>query len=486
MIATQARLPLVPLVLGDVAPSLVRALGQEGIVCRAFRRGAMQGRFVLYDSRRTRRWDVGHGQVAIDVAPLADGCEEDPFAALDDEQSRAARWMLGSLSVEERVARVDKRGVRRRLMGGLRAMIEAAGGVWLRVAAFPYPYRSAFNFRIDHDAFDEADFGATLDALAGWEDATTHFVCAATHAGEREALARLDGLDVGSHGYWHHTYAGAAENAANIIRGIEALRGAGLEPVGFAAPHGRYVPGLAETLVALGVRYSSEFGLAYDELPFHLADGRLIQVPIHPVCLGICLEAAVKSRGNRAEAGALAATLTVEHFAQVARSKYAGGEPLMFYGHPDGRLGRHPQVLRRLLAVVDGFTGVWRTSMTSLAAWWQARSEVRLRVFEQDGGYEIVVDRRPAGYRLGVECLRGDAVGALAVDGAVTRFAIGGLALEHRATEELAGPVRVDRAGGVREALARVLDWERVTPIDQIDVTHWRGWAKRMLRRLKC
>ena len=53
----------------------------------------------------------------------------------------------------------------------LREQVERAGGIWLRVAAYPYPYRSAFNFRFDHDEYDPHDFDATLTAIAGYESA---------------------------------------------------------------------------------------------------------------------------------------------------------------------------------------------------------------------------------------------------------------------------------------------------------------------------
>ncbi len=80
----------------------------------------------------------------------------------------------------------------------------------------------------------------------------------------------LRGFDVGSHGYRHHTYHFAKDNLANVRRGIGVLRQAGLEPSGYAAPHGRFNRGLLAGLEELGVTHSSEFALAYDELPLHL------------------------------------------------------------------------------------------------------------------------------------------------------------------------------------------------------------------------
>src|SRR3990172_7680133 len=118
-------------------------------------------------------------------------------------------------------------------------MIEAAGGVWLCVSPYPFPYRSAFNFRFDHDEYDARDFAAVMRAIRGYETWTSHFVNAAGHKSAGSAWDALRGLDVGSHGYWHHTYRTIEDNARNILRGIEAIRRMGIEPRGFAAPHGR-------------------------------------------------------------------------------------------------------------------------------------------------------------------------------------------------------------------------------------------------------
>ena len=38
------------------------------------------------------------------------------------------------------------------------------------------------------------------------------------------------------------------------------------------------------------------------------------------------------------------------------------GEPVFLYGHPTGRLGRYPEVLRAVFETVDGFGAVWKTT----------------------------------------------------------------------------------------------------------------------------
>ena len=50
---------------------------------------------------------------------------------------------------------------------------------------------------------------------------------------------------------------------------------------------------------------------------------------------------------------------------------------------------------------------------------------------------------------------------------------------------------RTSHAGAARSAhrpalaIAALLDWEKVTPVDEIGTHHWRGWVKRTLRRIR-
>ncbi len=368
-------LPLLPLVLDEVPPGLHVALAQEGLPTAHRRASPQAGRFVLFDSRRGQIEPPLAGQTPLDIHQLRVGFPNDPFAALIDEGSARFQWRIGPVAVSEEIARVDKRALRRRLMSGLRRMIEAVGGVWLKLAAWPFPYRSAFNFRLDHDEFDQDDFDAVLEALNGHEAAVSHYVCASTHAHEQAALLRLRGSDVGSHGYWHHTYYDPQDNLKNIRRGIEVLQQAGLEPSGYVAPHGRFNRGLAWALESLGISHSSEFALAYDDLPFFPPEGSVLQIPVHPICLGIFLEAVgqVSNLSRQVEnLSHKAADAAAAHLGQMIETKYHAGEPIFLYGHPDGRLGRYPHVLRTTLQTAAGYSGLWRTDRTTLAHWWRS------------------------------------------------------------------------------------------------------------------
>jgi peptidoglycan/xylan/chitin deacetylase (PgdA/CDA1 family) len=490
----EVQLPLLPLVLDDVPLGLRLALAQEGIPCQDRAVGMPEGRFVLYDSRRGPcRWKAP-GQVVIDVERLRAAWPADPFAALTSTRARRQQWEFGGLQFTEVIATVDKRVLREQLMEQLRAEIELADGVWLRVAAYPFPYRSALNFRIDYDEYQPERFQATMAAIAGHESSTSHYVNGSAYRDHPEAIARLRGLDVGSHGYWHHTYRSFEENLRNLRRGIEVLRAARIEPLGFVAPHGRFNGELLSAMERLGITHSSEFALAYDELPFYLGRSRVLQVPIHPVCFEIMLEAlpcgatiAAPSAGGTPvpqEAIDRVQRLAVDYFREAARTKYRNGDPLFFYGHPTGAKGPSTEVVRSVLAMGGDFAALWKTTLRELAAWWQIRSGVRFTVIRQGDEFVVETDGMAGPYRIGVEYLRGRHVARMPLGAPRLRFSPSALAYEVRGGSPGVRPVRAKRPDGWRARLQQFIDWERVTPVEEIVPNNWRNLAKRALRTL--
>ncbi len=243
---------------------------------------------------------------------------------------------------------------------------------------------------------------------------------------------------------------------------------------------------------ALRISHSSEFGLAYDDLPFFPRGGdncadesSVLQIPIHPVSLGIFLEAVQGEGARRASTTQQAVRAAIDYFRQTAREKYHAGEPVFFYGHPTGRLGRYPQVLHAVFDTADAFGAIWKTTLSRFAAWWRLRGKVRLTVIRRGEIFTVTSSGRPAGYRVAVEYWRGRHVARMPLDGRVLQFSPSALAYESRAPRGGVRPVRIDRPEGLRGRLRRMIDWERVTPLEEIPGGGWRNWAKRTLRRWK-
>lgn len=484
--------PSLPLVVADVPASLRRMLAQEGVPFRRWRDAPRAGRFVVYDAHRAPAPQLAAGQTGLDVATLRTTLGGDPFAEAESRESCRTLWRVGPWTASEETAACDRGELRRRTLAALRDLVVDAGGVWGRIAPVPHPYRTAFSFRFDHDDYVAADFEAVFAAIAGDETATTHFVCAATHERFPEALARLRGLDVGSHGYRHHAYRAPEENFRNMARGIDVLRRHGLEPRGYAAPHGRFASELPALLRRLGVPFSSEFGLAYDDLPFASDEGcdaatsydAPLQIPIHPVCLGIVLEAAAGSADRASTSREQAAEAVAEYFVEVAAAKHACDELLFFYGHPDGRLGRYPRVLGQLLAAVRSLPDVWRTNFSEFERWWRRRSAVGLRVEPSADGWSVEAEHLPPNDVVVLEIEHRD--GACRVPLTAPKMHVRRAATTPRVRPPYEVPRRVGRIEAtVRDRLRRWLDWERTTPLEEIARRPFRNRLKRALRRVK-
>ncbi len=367
-------LPALPLVLWEPPPGLELILRQEGIATVRIRDphtlAFRVGRFVLYDGRNvsaaTVRATLTADHVPLDVDLLRREEGSDPFLALIDSKAAPATWRVGRWALTERVARVPKAKLRRRLLERLRQAVTNAGGLWARLAPFPFPYRSAFNFRADLDERVAADYARFACARRPLVDCCTHFVSTHAYGGEPTVLGDLRGCDTQSHGHYHVVYRDRESNRRNLERAHELLVAAGIDPVGFAAPHGRWNAGLDSVLADLGYRYSSDFQLGYDDFPFFpWREDRfssVLQIPIHPICEGLFLEA-----------GARSGRVIADHLAAVVRAHVDSGEPAFVYGHPERRLGRFPEVL----AALDGATSdaplLWRVTLTEFAEWWHWR-----------------------------------------------------------------------------------------------------------------
>lgn len=471
-------LPLLPLVLDDVPWALRQMLVQEGLPHIERDRREAHGRFLLFDSRNGPLRRPRAGQIAIDVDLLRAAFDSDPFHQWADHRTQRCEWEIGGFRPSEEIARVDKRALRRGVMARLRQEIERRGGVWVGISPYPLPYRGAFHWRIDYDQFDEDDFVRLQSVLSGREDAVSHFVNGAAYENRLDWVRRLAGLDVGSHGYRHHTYRTYEENLSNIERGIQVLEEAGLRPAGFTAPHGRFNQSLLKVMEHLEISHSSEFALAYDELPLLPCGSSVLQIPVHPVCLGIVLEAAPSER-RREAAGAVR-----DYFTELVHSKCAAGEPIFLYGHPTGRLGRYPEVVEGVFREIEGRGDIWQATMSAWAEWWRARRRIRMKVIRDGDDLVVEIVYKPVRQGLGIELRRGDQVARLPLEGGKLRLSPA--ALDYRPQEPAATvrPLRIERPHGFRGRVRRWIDWERETPVEEIAPTTLRNVAKRTLRTL--
>ena len=232
-----------PLLLWKTPPGLELILAQEGVPFEVVREAHplifRGGRFILFDGRTTPRAALSAmlspEHVAIDVDTLRREEPCDPFEALIDTRGARASWTVGFRKLTERVARHARGPIRRRLIDRLRRAVAAAGGVWIRLSPFPYPYRSAFSFRADLDEPLPDDYFRFAAARTPLADCCTHFVSTHAYAQHPSVLRDLKECDTQSHGHFHHVYRDPEANRVNLERAHRILGSFGIDPTGFAA-----------------------------------------------------------------------------------------------------------------------------------------------------------------------------------------------------------------------------------------------------------
>lgn len=479
-------LPVLPLVLWDTPPGLELILRQEGI---AFTRildphhlAFAAGRFVLYDGQRVPgrklRAMLTNQHVAINIDRLRTGERADPFQALVDTSATRLTWNIGGLDVSERVARHPKAPIRQRLLDRLREAVARSGGVWARLSAFPYPYRSAFNLRVDLDEPYPDDYARFALARKPIEACTTHFVSTHAYGTNSGVLDDLRPLDTQSHGHYHVVYRDARANRRNLERAHAILIRSGFSPTAFVAPEGRWNAGLDQSVEDLGYRYSSEFQLNFDDRPFFPWRGsrfsNVLQVPVHPICEGLFLDRDPSSTG-----------VIAEHLVATLARRIAAGEPAFVYGHPERRLGRYPEIVSRIARFVVSEDLLWRVSMSEFADWWLWRNDQRWELVERDEGrFEVRCDDWDRRYPLALEIVRGEHVASMPLTRPRTSFRMADLAYQRRrARIDGPEPRPASPHRGWKHLVRSALDWETVTPLHELPEETLPERLKKHLRR---
>lgn len=290
--------------------------------------------------------------------------------------------------VTERVASVDKADLADTLTWMLTRAFELAGLPLVTLPRFPGGAQSVFIFRVDVDG----PYGQNMRELA--ESVTRHRIAAsfylngdlsAEHVGTLSGWG--SGTEVGQHGQLHTILGSTAENLENL-RAAETWMYAstGRRPTSFVGPRGLWNRQLGEALASLRYRYSSDFGLDFDSLPFR-ADGGILQIPVHPYSPE---RAAVWAD----EQGVPAPTPAVvrEHYLRTIVEQVRLGRQAHVYGHPQVLGTMAEQVLPALSAVADRYA-LPRLTLAGYADFWLRRERLTPRVeVTADGSIEVSVD----------------------------------------------------------------------------------------------
>jgi peptidoglycan/xylan/chitin deacetylase (PgdA/CDA1 family) len=261
----------------------------------------------------------------------------------------------------ETVSRVSKGEIRSLVLRCLELLHHRRGLPFVHLWNFPDGARSLFCFRIDTDSGTDEQLKDLSLVVQRNEIPATWFVDVKNHAQSIKEYVDMNEQEIGVHCFNHETYPDYERNVQNIRKAQELLRNSGIRLQGFAAPFGTWNDELGRAILDCGFEYSSEFLYDYDNLPSlpHLQNGDgVLQVPIHPICIGN-----LKQNDYTSEQ-------MIRYFASVIERKIAVHEPIIFYHHPRDM---HLDVLEWLLNEMR-FVKVPVKTMGEYAWWWKMRT----------------------------------------------------------------------------------------------------------------
>lgn len=289
--------------------------------------------------------------------------------------------------VTERVAAVDKAVIADTLVGMLRTAFDLAGLPLVTVARFPGGAPSVLIVRVDVDGVygDRmrrlAQEVATLDIPASFF-LNGHY--SQVHPGPLGGWS--DRMEVGQHAWLHTLLATREDNRANLERAARWMQDdLGRSPRSFVAPRGLWNRSLGEAVDDMGYRYSSDFALDFDSLPFR-SDGGVLQVPVHPY-------SPERATVWAAEIGAAPPTAddVSNHYLSAIREQVRSGRPAHIYGHPEVLGTMAEQVLPAVCAMADEL-GLPRLTLGGYADFWIRRQSLTPRVRIEEAAGRVHVD----------------------------------------------------------------------------------------------
>lgn len=283
----------------------------------------------------------------------------------------------------EKVAEVSKGELRKLVVNCLRRLLFEQGCYYTHLWYYPSGFDSVFTFRVDTDFSPFCEIERVFELAEENNLSFTWFVN--TRAQARD-LAKFvawqeSGQDIQLHCYEHNVFRDYGRNYANLRRGKRVLDEVGIKVIGFAGPFGEWNENLAMGLEALDFKYSSEFCLSYDDLPFYpIVKGKkskVLQIPIHPICVGRLLEANFDFNQ------------IFVYFRQYIDSQKQRCEPIMIYDHPH-RICQMLQLFDTLFRRVKSMKNIWLTNFTQFMEWWGKRDSVGYKASIENGQIEII------------------------------------------------------------------------------------------------
>ena len=234
----------------------------------------------------------------------------------------------------------------------------------------PYVDKNLFIFRLDTDFCSKQDANEMYDICKKNNISTTWFLD--TDSKDRIVnYASMENQEMAIHCDNHFIYDTFEENYDNIKNADKKLKKSGIKANGFAAPFGDWNSSLDEALQKMELKYSSEFALDYDDLPFYpyhennFSD--VLQIPIHPISLG------------RLRRSHFTEEEMLQYYIDIIEEKIRSEEPVLIYHHPHHK---HLAVFEKVIQYINS-NNYGNMNMLEFCDWWRNKYELN-PVFEYE------------------------------------------------------------------------------------------------------
>ena len=301
-----------------------------------------------------------------------------------DTRAKRKNFYFAKDRLPSEIVSVVSKGVLRRLVLHILETLHHRRGLpFVHQWHIPNGAETMFTFRVDSDKGTQEDVQKLFDVCKEFNVPTAWFLDTKSHEKWLEKFASFGEQEVGIHCYHHETLDTVTENAANFSRAARLLHESGIEPIGAAAPFGRWNEAVGQAYEQLNLPLSSEFSYAYDALPSFPwigdSESPVVQIPIHPICIGSMMRSGYSSEEM------------LSYFVQVIERKLFEREPICFYHHPTHH---HTDVIRGIFQYLKE-RGIEHLSYSQYAAWWKKRNAQKTQMTYDAVAKKLTADRTP-------------------------------------------------------------------------------------------
>ena len=283
----------------------------------------------------------------------------------------------------EQVSRISKGAVRIHVQKALEYLFHKRNLPFIHLWFFPGNAKNIFSFRVDTDLGTKEEIISLNDLLQNFNIPATWFVETKSSREWTRLFSELNNQEIAYHCYRHRTFMSNKKNEEDLKTGLKILMNEGIKPKGYAAPYGSWNKTIARVIDEFHFLYSSEFGFAYDTLPFYpfynSAFSKALQIPIHPVSAG------------RLHWGGHSEENMIKYFLNIIEQKLFFDQPVIIYTHPfEKRLNVFEKIFERIISFNSGNNEsisqkIPVLTFSEYAEWWKKRLDLNWNAEERDG-----------------------------------------------------------------------------------------------------